>query len=66
VNCRHPDRAHGPTAVTKTVPYAVHRIYVPLNKPNFLVSTAPGCIPRFNAYVRGVGSPAAARARRTA
>ncbi|GAA5139922.1 hypothetical protein GCM10023320_76760 [Pseudonocardia adelaidensis] len=54
------------TTVTKTVPYAVHRIYVPLNKPNFLVSTAPGRIPRFNAYVRGVGSPAAARARRTA
>lgn len=38
--------------IVKTVPYAVHHIYVPLNKPDFLVSTAPGCIPRFNAYVK--------------
>lgn len=37
--------------VTKTVPYWVHHIYVPLNKPDFQVRTDSGCIPRFNAYV---------------
>ncbi|TDQ00371.1 hypothetical protein [Labedaea rhizosphaerae] len=39
-------------AVTQTVPYWVHHKYVPLNKADFTVSTAPGCIPRFNAYVK--------------
>lgn len=39
------------TSVTKTVPYYVHHIYVPLNKPDFQIRTDSGCIPRFNAYV---------------
>jgi len=38
--------------VTHDVPYWVHHKYVPLNKPDFAVSTAPDCIPRFNAYVK--------------
>lgn len=38
--------------VTHDVPYWVHHKYVPLNKADFAVSTAPGCIPRFNAYVK--------------
>ncbi|PSL52858.1 hypothetical protein B0I31_111145 [Saccharothrix carnea] len=38
--------------VTHNVPYWVHHKYVPLNKADFTVSTAPGCIPRFNAYVK--------------
>jgi hypothetical protein len=38
--------------VTHDVPYWVHHKYVPLNKADFTVSTAPGCIPRFNAYVK--------------
>jgi hypothetical protein len=40
------------TFADKTFPYAVHHAYVPLNKANFAISTAAGCIPRFNAYVR--------------
>lgn len=40
------------TTVVKTYPYYVHHAYVPLNKGDFAISTAPGCIPRFNAYVR--------------
>lgn len=38
--------------VTHDVPYWVHHKYVPLNKADFAVSDAPGCIPRFNAYVK--------------
>ncbi|PZF83913.1 hypothetical protein [Jiangella anatolica] len=38
--------------ITHDVPYWVHHKYVPLNKPDFAVSDAPGCIPRFNAYVK--------------
>lgn len=38
--------------VTHDVPYWVHHKYVPLNKADFTVSRAPGCIPRFNAYVK--------------
>lgn len=38
--------------VTHDVPYWVHHKYVPLNKADFAVSTAPGCVPRFNAYVK--------------
>uniref|UniRef100_UPI000524CA9C hypothetical protein n=1 Tax=Saccharothrix sp. NRRL B-16314 TaxID=1463825 RepID=UPI000524CA9C len=38
--------------VTHDVPYWVHHKYVPLNKADFTVSTAAGCIPRFNAYVK--------------
>ncbi|MEV6878666.1 hypothetical protein [Amycolatopsis sp. NPDC051128] len=38
--------------VTQDVAYWVHHKYVPLNKADFTVSTAPGCIPRFNAYVK--------------
>lgn len=38
--------------VTRTVPYWVHHIFVPLNKANFGVHTGNGCIPRFNAYVK--------------
>lgn len=38
--------------VTDDVPYWVHHLYVPLNKADFTVSTAAGCIPRFNAYVK--------------
>ncbi|WP_410652042.1 hypothetical protein [Amycolatopsis sp. cmx-4-54] len=38
--------------VTHEVPYWVHHKYVPLNKADFSVSKAPGCIPRFNAYVK--------------
>jgi hypothetical protein len=38
--------------VTHDVPYWVHHKYVPLNKADFTVSKAPGCIPRFNAYVK--------------
>ncbi|SDU47313.1 hypothetical protein [Jiangella alkaliphila] len=38
--------------VTHDVPYWVHHKYVPLNKADFTVSDAPGCIPRFNAYVK--------------
>ncbi|MBP2327965.1 hypothetical protein JOF56_008350 [Kibdelosporangium banguiense] len=38
-------------SVTKAVPYYVHHIFVPLNKPDFQVRTDSGCIPRFNAYV---------------
>jgi hypothetical protein len=34
------------------VPYWVHHKYVPLNKADFTVSTAPGCVHRFNAYVK--------------
>jgi|tagenome__1003787_1003787.scaffolds.fasta_scaffold20929693_2 hypothetical protein len=37
--------------LSKTVLYATHHAYVPLNKL-FEISTAAGCIPRFNAYVR--------------
>ncbi|MDQ3578349.1 MAG: hypothetical protein M3443_12290 [Actinomycetota bacterium] len=37
--------------VTHDVPYWVHHKYVPLDKADFTVSTAPGCVPRFNAYV---------------
>lgn len=40
------------TSVTKTVPYAVHHAVVPLYTPHFKVSTAAGCAPVFNAYVR--------------
>jgi hypothetical protein len=40
------------TSVTKTIPYAVHHAIVPLYTPHFAVSTAPGCAPVFNAYVR--------------
>lgn len=40
------------TSVIKTVPYAVHHAVVPLWTPHFAVSTAPGCAPVFNAYVR--------------
>ena len=40
------------TTVTKTVPYWVHHVVVPLWKPHFAVSTAPNCAPVFNAYVR--------------
>ncbi|MET7280737.1 hypothetical protein ABZS29_21035 [Kribbella sp. NPDC005582] len=40
------------TSRTETYPYYVHHAYVPLNKGDFAISTAPGCIPRFNAYVR--------------
>lgn len=39
-------------AVTKSVPYWVHHIFVPLNKADFPVRTGNGCIPRFNAYVK--------------
>ncbi|RSN33281.1 hypothetical protein DL990_14930 [Amycolatopsis sp. WAC 01416] len=38
--------------VTHEVPYWVHHKYVPLNKADFTVSKAPGCVPRFNAYVK--------------
>lgn len=38
--------------VTKTIPYWVHHVVVPLYTPHFKVSTAPGCARRFNAYVR--------------
>lgn len=38
--------------VTHDVPYWVHHKYVPLNKADFAVSTAPGCTHRFNAYVK--------------
>ncbi|MFS8097016.1 hypothetical protein LFM09_07720 [Lentzea alba] len=38
-------------SATLDVPYYVHHIVVPLNKPNFEVRTGDGCIPRFNAYV---------------
>jgi hypothetical protein len=40
------------TTVTRTVPYWVHHIYIPLHKPDFTVYTGDGCIPRFNAYVK--------------
>ena len=40
------------TSVTKEIPYAVHHAVVPLYTPHFAVSTAPGCAPDFNAYVR--------------
>jgi hypothetical protein len=40
------------TSVTKTIPYWVHHAVVPLYTPHFAVSTAPGCAPVFNAYVR--------------
>lgn len=40
------------SSVTKTVPYWVHHVVVPLYTPHFAVSTAPGCAPVFNAYVR--------------
>lgn len=42
----------GSVGVTHDVPYWVHHKYVPLNKADFTVSRAPGCIPRFNAYVK--------------
>ncbi|NRN69566.1 hypothetical protein GC106_68230 [Kibdelosporangium sp. 4NS15] len=38
-------------AVTKTMLYSVHHVYVPLNKL-FEIRTDAGCIPRFNAYVK--------------
>ncbi|MFC0532427.1 hypothetical protein [Phytohabitans kaempferiae] len=38
--------------ITHDVPYWVHHKYVPLNKADFTVSRAAGCIPRFNAYVK--------------
>ncbi|CCH32088.1 hypothetical protein ABZ816_26345 [Actinosynnema sp. NPDC047251] len=37
--------------VTKSVPYSVHHVYVPLHQPDFRVRADAGCIPRFNAYV---------------
>ncbi|MGH3377327.1 MAG: hypothetical protein ACRDP6_21555 [Actinoallomurus sp.] len=40
------------SSVTKTIPYAVHHAVVPLYTPHLKVSTAPGCAPVFNAYVR--------------
>lgn len=40
------------TSVTRSVPYAVHHAFVPLNTPNFAIQTGGGCIRRFNAYVR--------------
>ncbi len=40
------------SSVTKTIPYAVHHAVVPLYTPHFKVSTASGCAPVFNAYVR--------------
>jgi len=40
------------SSVTKTIPYSVHHAVVPLYTPHFAVSTAPGCAPVFNAYVR--------------
>jgi hypothetical protein len=40
------------SSVAKTIPYAVHHAVVPLYVPHFTVSTAPGCGPVFNAYVR--------------
>jgi hypothetical protein len=57
------------TFADKTFPYAVHHAYVPLNKANFAIGTAAGCIPRFNAYVRvdwKSGQTGGSRARRTA
>lgn len=38
--------------VTRTVPYSVHHIFVPLNKADFPIRTGNGCVPRFNAYVK--------------
>ncbi|MEV6603079.1 hypothetical protein [Kutzneria sp. NPDC051319] len=38
--------------VTHDVPYRVHHSYAPLNKADFTVSKEPGCVPRFNAYVK--------------
>jgi hypothetical protein len=40
------------TSTTKTVPYWVHHVVVPMYKPHFAVSQARGCAPVFNAYVR--------------
>ncbi len=40
------------SSVTKTIPYWVHHAVVPLYTPHFAVSTAAGCAPVFNAYVR--------------
>ena len=40
------------TSLTKAIPYSVHHAVVPLWTPHFAVSTAPGCAPVFNAYVR--------------
>lgn len=45
-------KSDGSTQLTLTTPYWVHHRYVPLNKADFTVSTASGCIPRFNAYVK--------------
>ncbi|MBB5790703.1 hypothetical protein [Jiangella mangrovi] len=45
-------RTDSSVQVTHDVPYWVHHKYVPLNKADFAVSDAPGCIPRFNAYVK--------------
>lgn len=46
--CKTDDSA----TVTMDVPYWVHHVYVPLNNPNFQISTADGCVPRFSTYVR--------------
>lgn len=45
-------KTDGSVQLTQDVPYWVHHKYVPLNKADFAVSTAPGCLPRFNAYVK--------------
>jgi hypothetical protein len=45
-------RTDGGIQVTHDVPYWVHHKYVPLNKSDFAVSREPGCVPRFNAYVK--------------
>lgn len=39
------------TPITKTMLYSVHHVYVPLTK-QFEIKTDPGCVPRFNAYVK--------------
>ncbi|MEV8443932.1 hypothetical protein AB0425_41715 [Actinosynnema sp. NPDC051121] len=45
-------RTDSSVEVTHDVPYWVHHKYVPLNKADFAVSREPGCVPRFNAYVK--------------
>jgi hypothetical protein len=45
-------RTDARTSTTKTVPYWVHHLVVPLYKPHLKVSRARGCAPVFNAYVR--------------
>lgn len=45
-------RSDARTSTTRTVPYYVHHLVLPLYKPHFALSKARGCAPVFNAYVR--------------